>query len=82
MNNLISVTVDAIYLDPKQEVKLAKKFWNKYQVSGTYHRGGDHYSSWTLTGTAKTIKKCIEKEWGSDFEDIIEDEDELFILAN
>jgi len=61
---LHTVTVDAAFLTPTEEVKTAKKFWRKYKVSGIYHRNGDHYSSWTLTGTVGNLKKCINTEWG------------------
>lgn len=63
---LHTITADAAYLTATEEAEAIKRFQKKYHVKGTYHRNGDHYSSWTLTGTKAHLKKCLKAEWGTD----------------
>ena len=80
-NSIHTITLMSAYIPSAVEDYLSSKFHSLYNVKGKYTRYSDQYSTWTLTGTLKNLKECISKEWTTDFETVIEDEDELSLLT-
>lgn len=63
MRNLITVTLDSCYNDKAETKAFQKRMKADFNVDAKFHDGGDHYSSWTLTGTKTALKKVIAAEW-------------------
>lgn len=59
---ILTVTLDSCWSDAELVLKFKKKM-SKYGIEATFHDGGDHYSTWSLTGAKDDLRKAINDNW-------------------
>ena len=62
-NNIMTVTLDSCYNTPAEAAAFTAHCKANYNIMADFHDGGDHYSSWTLTGRKDALRKVINDEW-------------------
>ena len=58
----MTVTLDSCYNTPSEAAAFTDHCKANYNIKAVFHDGGDHYSSWTLTGLKADLKRLINAE--------------------
>ena len=59
---ILTVTLDSCWSNA-DEVRNFKRKMKHYGIEATFHDGGDHYSTWSLTGAKDDLRKAINDNW-------------------
>jgi hypothetical protein len=80
MNDQVIITLDSCWYDVEEVHERLKELKNKYNITATFHDGGDYYSTMTYKGTKENIKKFLEVEYVPYFDEEDMDEEVLEII--
>lgn len=68
----ITVTIDSMWGNEAEVKAFEAKMKYKFNITASFNDGGDHYSSWTLSGTKDSLRAAIMTEWSDDFDDLMD----------